>query len=330
MEIVCAGQPKISVIVPCYNVEAYIDRALESLRAQSFTDFEIIAVDDGSFDGTADRLQRWLGAEPRLRIVKQAHEGLYCARLKGLAHARGEWIAFMDADDQLAPDHLAGLLAGTEDDVDVVVTGFVHLLVDGSTRMYSVLDGYLSGTEVAKKMLNLDELNCFINCWNKLYRHSALQAIDLVGPKMIFYEDRVFNIRVFHRIQGRVRCVNGHTYIYVQRQGSVTSFWDEGSERLINDTFEFWREFDQVALMLEQPSDLQFYKRIKMPRVFDITGTVFRSCKKPLMLQLQNAIHSMRIPPALPWTDAFLVARWVKWRLRMAYGVRGYFPRWLY
>ena len=326
MEIVCAGQPKISVIVPCYNVEAYIDRALESLRAQSFTDFEIIAVDDGSFDGTADRLQRWLGAEPRLRIVKQAHEGLYCARLKGLAYARGEWIAFMDADDQLAPDHLAGLLAGTEDDVDVVVTGFVHLRVDGSTRMYSVLDGYLSGTEVAKKML--DKLGCFDTCCNKLYRHSALQAIDLVGPKVIFHEDAVFNIRVFHRIQGRVRCVNGHTYIYVQRQGSTSSFFDEASERLINDTFELWREFDQVALMLEYSSGL--YKRRKMSKVFDITGVVFRSCKQPLMQQLQNAIHSMRIPPALLWTDAFLVARWVKWRLRMASGVRGYFPRWLY
>ncbi|WP_333709475.1 glycosyltransferase family A protein [Tepidimonas ignava] len=92
-----AVKPTISVIVPCYNVEVYIDRVLGSLRSQTFSDFEIIAVDDGSSDGTLGRLEGWAGTESRLRIYSQENQGLYHARLSGIALARGEWITFMES-----------------------------------------------------------------------------------------------------------------------------------------------------------------------------------------------------------------------------------------
>lgn len=99
------GAPAISVIVPCYNVEAYIDRALQSLRGQTFEDFEIIAVDDGSTDDTGARLRWWAEREPRLRIHGQENRGLYLARLCSIAQARAPWVTFIDADDELEPGH---------------------------------------------------------------------------------------------------------------------------------------------------------------------------------------------------------------------------------
>ncbi|MCX7714213.1 MAG: glycosyltransferase, partial [Clostridia bacterium] len=86
--------PSVSVIVPCFNVINYVDRALESLRRQTFQDFEIVAIDDGSADQTHERLRQWTRSEPRLRIFRQENKGLYLARLAGIAQATGEWVTF--------------------------------------------------------------------------------------------------------------------------------------------------------------------------------------------------------------------------------------------
>ena len=82
------GNPRISVLLPCWNAARFLDRALESLRAQTFSDFEIVAVDDGSTDDTARVLTQWAAHEPRLRVIPRAHQGLVPALNAGLAEAR--------------------------------------------------------------------------------------------------------------------------------------------------------------------------------------------------------------------------------------------------
>lgn len=158
------GAPAISVIVPCYNVEAYIDRALQSLREQTFENFEIIAVDDGSTDGTGARLRWWAEREPRLRIHGQKNRGPYLARLSGIAQARGTWVTFMDADDELEPGHLAGLWGGTADDVDVVVTGVVAVGVDGMVHRYGPRLGRIGGEQAAIELLTGHHWNGLFSC----------------------------------------------------------------------------------------------------------------------------------------------------------------------
>ncbi len=98
------ANPRISVVMPVYNVEAYVADAIRSVLKQSFTDFELIVIDDGGTDGSMDIVRSFL--DPRIRIVSQSNRGLAGARNTGIACARGDYIALLDSDDCFHPDKL--------------------------------------------------------------------------------------------------------------------------------------------------------------------------------------------------------------------------------
>lgn len=111
--------PTVSIIMPCYNAAAHIPQSVGSVLSQTFANWELIAVDDGSSDGTL----AWLQAqtEPRLRVHSQTNQGVSAARNAGLGLARGQYVAFLDADDTWDPTFLEKLLAGLESRTDAVL-----------------------------------------------------------------------------------------------------------------------------------------------------------------------------------------------------------------
>jgi glycosyltransferase involved in cell wall biosynthesis len=116
---------KFSVVVPLYNKAAYVRQALGSLLAQTFTDFEVVVIDDGSTDGSGGAVES-LG-DPRIRLFPQSNAGVSSARNRGIREARGEWVAFLDADDWLHPDYLERLTQVIDAHPDV---SFVACAVD--------------------------------------------------------------------------------------------------------------------------------------------------------------------------------------------------------
>ena len=113
---------KLSVIIPCYNAEKYLGECLDSLLAQDVKDFEIILIDDGSRDGTAQLARRYAQQDERIRLIGQENAGVSAARNAGLRIARGEWVLFVDADDVLPQSALGKLLSCAKADVDLVVS----------------------------------------------------------------------------------------------------------------------------------------------------------------------------------------------------------------
>ena len=103
-------RPSVSVIIATYNMARTLAESVESVRAQSFEDWEIVLVDDGSTDNTVELAEQFIRLEPRCRIVTQDHAGVEAARNTGIGVARGEWLLFLDGDDTIASTHLDLLL----------------------------------------------------------------------------------------------------------------------------------------------------------------------------------------------------------------------------
>ncbi len=127
-----AAAPAVSIILPTYNRGDVIGRAIASIRAQQFSDWELLVIDDGSTDGTAGQIEA-LG-DPRIRVLRQDNQGVYAARNAGLAASRGRWLTFMDSDDAWLPHFLALTTAflAAHPDADWVTTEFIEDLGDGS------------------------------------------------------------------------------------------------------------------------------------------------------------------------------------------------------
>ena len=116
--------PVISVIVPVYKVERYLHECVHSLLAQTFSDIEVILVDDGSPDGCGAICDAYAKSDSRVCVIHQKNGGLSCARNTGIAHARGEYLCFVDSDDYVAPDYCETLYAMLKDsDCDFSVCG---------------------------------------------------------------------------------------------------------------------------------------------------------------------------------------------------------------
>lgn len=106
--------PQVSVLIPVYNAEKYLEQCLSSLSAQTFTDFEIICLDDGSRDSSAKVVRAVMRGEPRLRFIEQTNVGVAAARNRLLSEARGKYVAFVDADDWAEPEYLQALYETAE------------------------------------------------------------------------------------------------------------------------------------------------------------------------------------------------------------------------
>jgi len=129
-----AGTPTVSVILCSYNRREVVGRAIRSVLAQTFAAFELLVIDDGSTDGTAEVVLGFAARDPRIVYERHANRGLAAARNAGLALARGEWVTFLDSDDAYAPDHLAVRMARVAAEPVDALFGGVRLLGDRKLR----------------------------------------------------------------------------------------------------------------------------------------------------------------------------------------------------
>ena len=190
---------KISVILPCYNAEKYLGACLDSILAQSMRDFEVIFVDDGSRDGSLAAARRYAERDARIRVFSQENRGVSAARNFGLAHARGEWVTFVDGDDELPPHAFETLLSGTAEGVDMVVCPHETFDESGRTRpVWPETHWHQKRGERRKRAaaLRLIEGDSVLNIMcGKLIRYELIEQerIRLVsGLKMA--EDALFNL----------------------------------------------------------------------------------------------------------------------------------------
>lgn len=183
---------KISVILPVYNGEKYLRECIDSVLKQTYTDFELIIVDDGSRDDTEKICKAYAAADKRIRLISRQNEGLVSARIRGLAEAQGEYISFVDADDWWDEIFLQTIADEREaGDFDLVVDGCIQEKKDGKIRKVNTIScgRYRDRQQMAwiwEKMLWFDgffHFGILPYLWNKLFRRELLiqayNAIDI-------------------------------------------------------------------------------------------------------------------------------------------------------
>jgi glycosyltransferase involved in cell wall biosynthesis len=182
------GQPRVSVIVPAYNAADFLEATIDDLLNQTLTDIEIVVVDDGSADATAEVAHRAAQAHPRLRFVRLAENGgVALARKRAVQESRGEFLWFVDADDERAPDALEKMVGAAEaSGADVVICSAEYVYDAGRTRPIPAprLAAPVSGADAFTLLLNGVLTG---HLWNKLFRREP--ALGITYPPARVHSD---------------------------------------------------------------------------------------------------------------------------------------------
>lgn len=218
--------PLISVIIPIYKAERYIARCLDSVKAQSFTDFEVIMIDDGSPDCSAEIAERYT-ADPRFKLYRQENMGVGAVRNCGLSLARGEYIAFVDSDDRIMPHHLDKLYkAARENSADIVCCGCCFCSERGG-HLRSGIIKKRSGVYNAERLIGniLRDISVRRYMCTYLWRRSLFTDNSISFPKRFFEDTCVIPMLFYHA--EKIAVIADATYIYTRRSDSITGLTSE-------------------------------------------------------------------------------------------------------
>lgn len=183
----------ISVIVPIYNAEQYLHRCIDSILAQSYTDFELLLVDDGSKDTSGAICDAYAAQDSRVRVFHKGNGGVSSARNLGLDHAQGEYITFCDADDYVSEDWLAAYSGAIAHNVDLAIQGYYAL--DGDNTVEMNLPPCQGDTIEAKRQLitSLMSQGMYGYLWVKLFRRAIIEEHAICfDTQSTFREDEQF------------------------------------------------------------------------------------------------------------------------------------------
>ena len=189
----------ISVLMPVYNVEKYIEKTLESVSNQTYTDFEVIMIDDGSTDSSGAVCDRWALADPRFRVIHTENQGVSAARNTALSLVRGEYIFFMDSDDLIEPETFEELLDTlVKNDADIAMGTFFYTDNEGNpleklNQNCPIKDEVLDNIQYLAKLTE-PNANYYCTSTTKIFKRSLFDGITYPVGKINEDEARIHEI----------------------------------------------------------------------------------------------------------------------------------------
>lgn len=211
--------PLISIIVPVYNAEKVLYHCIDSILSQTFSDFELILVDDGSNDNSGKICDEYSEKDNRIQVIHKANGGVSTARNAGIEVAQGEYICFVDSDDYLENDYLSRLYSGYDDDVDLVLCGYYEISEgkENSTVVFSDSD-----EDIIKRndVLLLFQKVMISAPWCKLFKMKIVSENSIIFPAdMSLGEDIIFNFTYLNYVN-KIKVINKPLYNYISDNNS--------------------------------------------------------------------------------------------------------------
>ena len=244
--------PKVSIVVPVYGVEAYIEKCIDSLRNQTEKNIEIILIDDGTKDLSGEICDNYAAIDNRIVTIHTENNGVSCARNTGMKASSGEWICFVDGDDYAKNNMIETLLEYSDGGRYDVVIGDYYV-DDGKSKAEYFFDRereYCSHDKaeiIRAAVIGNNNIHTTVGTpWGKLYSRAFLTGNDLwFRPGLKRMQDMVFNLYVFNKAQS-IRYIHQPVYYYSIRKGSAVHGYDplfgDSFERIITELDEFGRK----------------------------------------------------------------------------------------
>lgn len=215
------AKPIISVIVPVYKVEQYLETCIRSILRQTYQDFELILVDDGSPDHCGEICDEFAKMDSRIKVIHQVNGGVSLARNVGMENAEGEWLCFVDADDILLPRYLEYFSRYWDGQDELLLQGRLKLIKGKLCERFAFR---FTNTQSSLKEA-VSDCSCIGYCtpWGKLFRTEIIRNNKIVFPIGIAYgEDSVFFFRYLSHVD-KIRTIGSYRYIYrVGREAAAT------------------------------------------------------------------------------------------------------------
>lgn len=242
--------PKVSIIIPVYNVAPYIEECLRSIDKQTYTDYEVILINDGSTDNSAEIVKQFIEDKDKYILIDQENSGVSAARNRGIAAASGEWMTFLDSDDRIGEAFLSNV-------VDAIMKYPADLCLAGYRKYYEasgeMKEGVTRRFSYGTTQETMADLS-YIHIRACLYSSNIINEKNVrFDERIAFGEDRCF---VFDYLSHAGRClvIEDNSYIYRKRAGSATagSVRPERKKYLYQHIRDFWYAFEDGDFLREE------------------------------------------------------------------------------
>lgn len=290
----------VTIVVPIYNGAKYVKHCAEQIQAQSYSNLEIIFVNDGSTDNTASVCEGVIRDDSRFKLINKANGGTSTTRNKGIDNAHGKYIAFFDCDDEYDPEMIATLVEEIElHNADMVSCGY-YFKVQSGTDTYleekSYPNRFFPDFESMKnEYVSIWDSDMFYNIWNKLYRMEVIEKYHIrYREGHVYTEDRVFNRAYISKCKGIVlleKCL----YYYVRERSGSTSerYWEKNFEvrdKEYNELKEHFKEMDVWNEESREYVSREFIERVAgcIENVFHAEDQISNKEKKNLIKRMIN------------------------------------------
>lgn len=318
--------PLISIVIPAYNVALYLARTLDSVLAQTYSHIEIIAVNDGSTDGTAALLDAYAARDPRVKVIHKENGGVTSARLRGVAEAAGEWIGFVDGDDYIEPDMYERLMGNAlKHGADISHCGYKMVFPNRADLYY--------GTGKLVLQDNITGLSDLLSgqfiepgLWNKLFRKDLFRDLaSHMDASIRINEDLLMNYWLFKEANCSV-FEDFCPYHYIVRKGSAAN--SSLNDHLLRDPL-------RVTHILLEDCREEVYPTVYRKLIYTLVGSATmdasahpalilpyrKACRAALLRRLGKILSGRECGPKLKGM-ALWAAVW-PWSYRMVHKLHG-------
>lgn len=303
----------ISIIVPVYNVEKYLDECIQSIVSQSYTDWECILIEDGSTDKSGDICDQWAKQDQRIKVIHQENQGVSVARNQGIDNAKGEFITFIDSDDWIDSEYLQTLFQPTlKQPTDLVVTGITQDYSNGNSIVYQ--PGHSLTFELVSKdtthFIELNQKYLLYGPTSNLYRSDIVRQHQIrFSTNASYGEDLLFNFQYLEYVR-TITCVNQSHYHYrIIGSGTLSSTFRANQFDTDYEQWKVLKSFYQRKGLWTQEAKKLLYNRL-WGIIYD--GLFLSNRQGMDYSYIKHLLSIPEISELKEYRDSFSCSSWIK------------------